>query len=129
MSGKWDINQDGLELWEVDKTALTASYTHNQKIMVLGNTRQLILYLDYTKGGELSVDIHIEVARPGTENEFIILTSFSESLTAKYREVAIDVSRAEKYFRVSMKATGTPDALTNVKLYFSPNTNKGIFDD
>lgn len=110
------------------KTLITALFTGNERIAHIGNTEEFLLYVNYTKGSETSIQIHAEVSSSPDEDDFFEITGvidLSLSANTKLREI-YQVSLSEKFVKVQAKVTGAPNATTALILTYGTNNNRTI---
>jgi hypothetical protein len=124
---KWgeDFNEDFcLDNGNPDLADITDSFTEDStKVAYSGNSKEVSLYFEYTKGSEAQADIEVEVSVPGDdENFFPHETTPSITLTSSGKsKVTLPKVMQEAFIRVKAKTTGAPNASTILKIFYGTN--------
>lgn len=114
--GRWDETEDQ----DFIVTTLTTDFDDNKQIALVPQVQQFILYIDYTKGTETSLEIKIEYAPAHTDpKEFyqetlmdiqaqtVNVYVFKIGASGKFR-IPIPVGIQEDQLKVSVRGVGTP---------------------
>ena len=111
-------------------TALTTAYTANRVEVDLYGAKSAVFYIDYTKGGETSLQVQVEVydADNGWKivpyTETALAFELSKTATGKFRYVVLNLAKFESKLRVSAKSTGATNGTTAVTVAVNLESTK-----
>lgn len=123
----WGEKRD--ETFVIAAGALVLDPTVNQKIARLANTSQIIIFVDYTKDTEDSIELFVEFEDKDNKGEFFNLTGRNASgdyivdsvkitATGKYR-IPLPTILRESRIRVGVRANGSLVSTGPVTLTYS----------
>lgn len=101
-------------------TALTTAYTGNRYTLDLHGSEHVVFLVNYTKGGETSLQVQVEVWDADTgwwivpANAATMAVETTDAASDTIRLVVRDLSPFETQARISAKSTGSANGTTNV---------------
>lgn len=122
MAGRWAVTGDQ----DFIVTALTNNFDNNKKIALVDQVQQFILYLDYSKGTETTLEIRLKYAHKwDTPKKFyqesimdigtqiLVPYVFKINASGQYR-IPIPVGIQEDQVEVSVRGVGTASGTVNL---------------